>query len=38
MADPKHPEHIELKKWIGGSFDPTAFDLAEVNERLSASE
>lgn len=38
MADPENPEHLELRNWIGGSFDPTAFDLAEVNERLSASE
>ena len=38
MADPKHPEHRDLKKWIGGSFDPAAFNVAEVNERLSASE
>jgi hypothetical protein len=38
MADPDHPEHLELKEWIGGSFDPTAFSLAEVNERLNASD
>ena len=38
MADPKHREHRELKKWIGGSFEPTVFNVAEVNERLSASE
>lgn len=38
MADPKHPEHRELKKWVGGSFDPAAFNVAEVNERLNASE
>lgn len=23
MADPKHPEHKDLKAWYGGSFDPT---------------
>jgi len=22
MADPKHPEHNELKEWYGHSFDP----------------
>jgi hypothetical protein len=38
MADPKHPEHRNLKQWIGGGFDPTAFSVAEVNERLNAPE
>jgi len=38
LADPKHPEHRDLKKWIGGSFDPTAFSVDEVNERLSSTE
>ena len=35
LADPAHPEHEHMKKWIGGSFDPTAFDIAEANERLA---
>ena len=34
MADPKHPEHRELKSWYGGKFDPDHFDLAEVNRSL----
>lgn len=38
LADPNDPQHGELKEWIGGSFDPTAFDVAEVNQRLSPSE
>ena len=38
LADPKHPEHRDLKKWIGGSFDPAAFSVNEVNERLSSTE
>ena len=38
LADPKHPEHRDLKEWIGGSFDATAFSVDEVNERLSTSE
>jgi hypothetical protein len=38
LADPKHPEHRDLKEWIGGSFDPAAFSVDEVNERLSTSE
>jgi hypothetical protein len=23
MANPKHPEHANLKEWYGGSFDPS---------------
>ena len=29
-----HPEHEEYLAWIGGEFDPEAFDLAETNEAL----
>lgn len=36
LKDPAHEEHANMLRWIGGSFDPTAFDLAEVNERLTA--
>lgn len=35
LGDPSNPEHEDLKAWIGGSFDPAAFDVADVNERLS---
>jgi Plasmid pRiA4b ORF-3-like protein len=38
LADPSNSEHEHLKAWIGGSFDPKAFDVAEVNDRLSPSE
>ena len=38
LANPNDPEHESLKEWIGGSFDPAAFDVAEVNRRLSPSE
>ena len=34
MADPKHPEHSQMKQWYGKLFDPEAFDLDEVNQRL----
>lgn len=34
LADPKHPEHDEMKDWIGGEFDPTAFDVNKVNSVL----
>jgi Plasmid pRiA4b ORF-3-like protein len=35
LADPSHEEHADMKRWIGRPFNPTAFDLAEVNERLA---
>jgi len=38
LRDPSHPEHVHLKAWIGGAFDPTAFNVEEVNVRLSPSE
>jgi hypothetical protein len=38
IADPDHSEHEELKAWIGRPFDPTEFDLAEVNRRLTQTE
>lgn len=34
MADPANPEHAQTMQWYGGPFDPGAFDLDEVNERL----
>ena len=32
--DPKHERHEELLNWIGGVFDPEAFDLNAVNKGL----
>ena len=34
MADPKHPEHRDLKEWFGGKYDPNHFDIDAVNKRL----
>ena len=34
VADPSHPEHDERLEWVGGAFDPEAFDPDEVNARL----
>ncbi|MFY9585780.1 MAG: plasmid pRiA4b ORF-3 family protein [Candidatus Acidiferrales bacterium] len=34
MRDPTHPEHREFSEWIGGDFDPKAFDVDEVNQKL----
>ncbi len=30
MADPKHPEHASFLDWVGGTFDPEAFDAKKV--------
>ena len=30
----KHPEHDEWLQWVGGKFDPEAFDLLRVNQLL----
>ncbi|MHB1951475.1 MAG: IS1096 element passenger TnpR family protein, partial [Acidiferrobacteraceae bacterium] len=34
LRDPKHEDHEPLREWIGGEFDPEAFDLDEVNRML----
>jgi hypothetical protein len=34
LRDPKHEEHEELLEWLGGEFDPEAFDLESVNRAL----
>jgi hypothetical protein len=36
IADPEHEEHEDYLEWVGGEFDPEAFDLEEVNEALRA--
>jgi len=35
IRDTTHAEHNSNLQWVGGSFDPSAFDLADVNDRLS---
>lgn len=34
LRDPKHEDHEQMREWIGGEFDPEAFDLDEVNRVL----
>lgn len=34
IQDPNHPEHEDMLDWIGGEFDPEAFDLDEINQAL----
>lgn len=35
IRDPKHEDHAQMLEWVGGSFDPAAFNLDDVNERLA---
>lgn len=34
IRDPDHPDHEDMIAWIGGEFDPEAFDLRGVNGAL----
>lgn len=34
LADRAHPEHDEMVEWVGGSFDPDAFDIDDLNAML----
>jgi hypothetical protein len=34
LGDPGHPQHGEMLGWVGGAFDPEAFDAAGINQRL----
>lgn len=42
LADPNHEEHEDRLEWLGldtaDEFDPTAFDLAEVNQALADAQ
>jgi len=35
IADPKADDHEDMVEWLGGDFDPDAFDLDEVNTILA---
>ena len=35
IRDPRHPEHETMLEWVGGAFDPEAFDIAAVNRALA---
>lgn len=35
VSDRDQEEHHSMMKWIGGAFDPEAFDLADVNRKLA---
>ena len=34
IRDSRHPEHRDMRRWWGGSFDPEAFSLDEINRAL----
>jgi hypothetical protein len=34
LLDPAHEEHKQMKRWVGGHFDPEWFDLGLINEDL----
>lgn len=34
IEDPKNPEHEEMLEWIGTDFNPSSFNLKEINKRL----
>jgi hypothetical protein len=34
IQKPSHERHEELLEWVGGEFDPEAFDIDAVNEEL----
>ena len=34
LRDPRHERHEELLEWVGGEFDPEAFDAEAVNAEL----
>lgn len=36
LADPNHEDHDDRAEWIGGSFDPDAFDVAATDAALEA--
>jgi len=34
MADTKHERHKEFQEWIGGPFNPEAFDATKATKRM----
>jgi len=35
IQNPNHEEYEEMLEWVGGEFDPEAFDLEAVNKELA---
>jgi hypothetical protein len=36
-VDPNHEEHKDIRRWVGKSFDPEAFDLIKSNKAILAA-
>jgi hypothetical protein len=36
LQDPEHEEHEEMLEWVGGAFDPEAFDLNATDKAVRA--
>ena len=34
ILDPKHPEYVDKREWLGEGFNPEEFDLDRVNRQL----
>src|SRR4051812_38405322 len=34
VQDPAHEQHEDMREWIGGEFEPEAFDAARSTERI----
>ena len=34
LKNPKHPEHKDMKQWVGRGFDPEYFYLNSINRDL----
>ena len=35
IRDPAHDQHEEMLEWVGGDFNPAAFSVDDVNQRLA---
>ncbi len=34
LKSPRHPDHQEMKQWVGERFEPETVNLEEINQRL----
>jgi hypothetical protein len=35
IQDPQNPEYDDMNEWLGGKFDPEAFDIDKINKSLA---